>query len=175
MYVGGVACLEHQDVPLIICFIVREMKLWAAIKRCGQLTEILFLGNKWGWFCCSHLRSFFLSFYRCMLELLLLLQQLLLRLLLIIRSVILYLFQIESVFDLIPTAGDHFKIDGNTKLYFTQFCISLYLILLFAFGNNYSFHILLFETWVFMILSHSFCRLHIDMVCWINAEVKSGR
>lgn len=85
-----------------------------------------------------------------MLELLLLLQQLLLRLLLIIRSVILYLFQIESVFDLIPTGGDHFKIDGNTKLYFIQFCISLYLILLFAFGNNdsynNSFYILLFET-----------------------------
>lgn len=89
---------------------------------------------------------FFSLFYRCMLELLLLLQQLLLRLLLIILSVILSLFQTESVLDLIPTGGDHLKIDANTKLYFTQFCISLYLILLFAFGNNYSFHILLFET-----------------------------
>lgn len=81
-----------------------------------------------------------------MLELLLLLQQLLLRLLLIILSVILSLFQIEPVCDLIPSGGDHFKMDGNAKLYFTQFCISLYLILLFVFGNNYSFHILLFET-----------------------------
>lgn len=24
-------------------------------------------------------------------------------------------------------------------------------------------------------VSHSFCRLHIDVVCWINAEVRSGR
>lgn len=81
-----------------------------------------------------------------MLELLLLLQQLLLWLLLVILSIILSFFYIESVFDLIPFAGDHFKIDDNTKLYLTLFCILLYLILPFALGNNYSFHILLFET-----------------------------
>lgn len=46
----------------------------------------------------------------------------------------------------------------------------MYPILVFAVGKNTVHHMSIHD-----FLSHSFHRLHSDVVGWINAEVRSGR